>query len=85
LQQHYGYLTRLYTRISANQIQRDPTFMAQTGLSDVSRYHAITMPETNEQNCTGEYLMVGGALLLGIGVIVVPIVLFVRRRRKHII
>ncbi len=83
LQQHYGYLTRLYTRISANQIQRDPTFVAQTGLSDVSRYHAITMPETNEQNCTGEYLMVGGALLLGVVIIAVPIMFFVNRRRKR--
>ncbi len=46
LQQKYSYVTRLYTRISPEQMTLDPTFAAQSGLPDVSRYHSIPAPNT---------------------------------------
>jgi len=92
LQQKYSYVTRLYTRISPEQMTLDPTFAAQSGLPDVSRYHSIPAPNT----CNSFNLWLG-SLGTALGpafypitclLILVPIVLIVggvvlARRRKR--
>lgn len=38
----YSYVTRLYTRLSANQMLLDPIFTAKSGLPTVSNFHTVT-------------------------------------------
>ncbi len=42
LKQSYGYVTRLYTRLSADQMLLDPIFTAKSGLPTVSNFHTVT-------------------------------------------
>ncbi len=46
LEQNYSYVTRLYTRISPEQMTLDPVFTAQAGLPNVSNIHEISPPDT---------------------------------------
>jgi hypothetical protein len=75
LKQHYSYLTRMFTRMRPSQINLDPTFAAQKGLPDVSSFHIISNPNSSANSCIGQYVLIGGVLLIATVVIV-----FVRRR-----
>ena len=45
LKQTHSYVTRLYTRLSPDQMLVDPVFTAQSGLPTVSNFHTVT-PKT---------------------------------------
>lgn len=87
LRQHYRYVTRLYTRISPEQMTVDPIFAAQSGLPDVSRTHIIPTQSTCDPfnlwlGSLGRavYLLAGGIVIVLIAIVVGGIIL--ARRRK---
>jgi hypothetical protein len=91
LEHQYSYVTRLYTRISPEQMTLDPVFTAQTGLSDVSNIHEIRVPDTCDpfNRFLGQvsynlgpavYLYIGGILVL-LTLLIAGGVILVRRRR----
>jgi hypothetical protein len=87
LKQHYPYVTRLYTRISPEQMTLDPIFTEQNGLSNVSNLHEIPAPNM----CDSFNLWLGSLgtavypLVAGIVVILVALAvggILLTRRRK---
>jgi hypothetical protein len=82
LKQSYSYLTRLYTNIPPAQINLDPSFVAQTGLSDVGPVHEIAVPDNSQTSCSPTPLAVVGVLLGGGLVIALGVVLFITIRRR---
>jgi hypothetical protein len=42
LKQSYSYVTRLYTRLSPDQMLLDPVFAAASGMPTVSNFHTVT-------------------------------------------
>ena len=93
LRQHYSYVTRLYTRISPENMTLDPIFVAQSGLSNVSNIHDLS-DHPAPTNCDAFNLFLGslgqavyplsclGLLLVGV-LIVVGFVLVRRRVSKR--
>ncbi len=86
LQQRYSYVTRLYTRISPEQMTVDPVFAAQSGLPNVSNVYDLSK-EPAPTTCDPFNLFLGSAwpliYLAGILVIlglVVGGVTLIRRR-----
>jgi hypothetical protein len=49
----YPYLTRLYARISAEEMTADPVFMVSSQNADVSNVHDLTDPNFNFSQCQG--------------------------------
>jgi len=82
LKQSYSYLTRLYTNISPAQIDLDPSFVAQTGLPNVSSFHEIAVSDNSQMSCPPTPLAVVGVLLGGGLVIGLGVVLFIVIRRR---
>ncbi len=86
LKTSYSYLTRMYTSIAPSQINLDPSFVAASGLPDVSEYHEVANPATSQQpSCPPSGAVIIGAFLGGGAVIVaLGVVLFavVRKRRN---
>jgi hypothetical protein len=84
LQQHYSYVTRLHTSIAPSQINLDPTFVAQSGLPNVSPYHALTNVASSQPlicpPSTTTIASISLAVLLGITLIVIAFGAL--RRRK---
>ncbi|HJT59119.1 MAG TPA: DUF2330 domain-containing protein, partial [Ktedonobacteraceae bacterium] len=86
LKQHYAYVTRLYTRISPEQMTLDPTFSAQKGLPNVSNIHEIPASSTCDSfNLwlgslgTAAYLLGGIVIILFLALIIGGILLIRRR------
>jgi hypothetical protein len=82
LKQSSSYLTRLYTNISPAQINLDPSFVAQTGLPDISPVHEIAVSANSQTSCSPPPLAVVGVLLDGGLVIGLGVVLFIVIRRQ---
>lgn len=78
LQQHYNYLTRLYTTMSASEINLDPTFAPATNLANINPTRALTLPKAI---CWPSVQKVGGLLLLST-VLCILIILLIRRRYR---
>lgn len=84
LKQRYSYLTRMYTRMSPAQINLDPSFAPQKGLSDVGNFHTLSNPNSSANDCIAQYVVIGigGALLLTTVVIVLIVFFFIWSRRR---
>ncbi len=91
LEQQYHYVTRLYTRISPEQMTLDPVFTAQAGLPNVSNIHPITPPDTCDpvNRFLGQvsynlgpavYVYIAGIVIL-LALLVTGVVILIRRRR----
>lgn len=80
LQQHYSYLTRMFTSLAPAQIDLDPIFTAQTGKGDVSRYLTVSNTLNGKSiNCIGNYAAIAGGLVVGTAVVALFII-FLRRK-----
>jgi hypothetical protein len=84
----HSYLTRMYTSIAPAQITLDPSFVAASGLSNVTQTHEIANPASSQPlscppSTTTVVGIIGGGALL---VVVLAIVAFVilRRRRTRV-
>jgi hypothetical protein len=89
LEQHYPYVTRLYTRISPAQMTLDPIFTAQHGLPNVSNVHDIPASNTCDpfnswlgSLGTAVYPLAGGIVIVLVA-LVVGGTLLIRRRIRH--
>lgn len=91
LERQYSYVTRLYTRISPEQMTLDPVFTARPGLPDVSDIHEISPSNTCDpfNSFLGQvssalgpaaYLCFGGVFVLLVFLIVVVLVRIRRGR-----
>jgi hypothetical protein len=86
LQQHYSYVTRLYTRTSPEQMTLDPIFAAQSGLPNVNNVYDLSN-EPAPTTCDPFNLFLGSlgqliylaALLVMLGLVVGGVVLIRRR------
>lgn len=83
LKQNYSYLTRLYTNLSPDWITLDPSFVAQTGLPDVSPIHQVGTPDPAPL-CPPSLLVIAGGLAGGAAVVVLGVILWrtTSRRRR---
>ena len=72
LQQRYSYVTRLYTRISPEQMTVDPVFAAQSGLPNVSNVYDLSK-EPAPTTCDPFNLFLGSAwpLIYLVGILVI--------------
>ncbi len=78
LQQHYTYLTRMYTNLTPAQITLDPIFGPQSGMSDVSAEHILSGPTGI---CWGPIAKIGGIILGGV-MVFSGLIVIIRRRRQ---
>jgi len=53
LLEKFPYLTRLYARISAEEMTADPVFMVSSDTSDVNNVHDLTDPGFSYSQCSG--------------------------------
>ncbi|HVW24414.1 MAG TPA: DUF2330 domain-containing protein [Polyangiaceae bacterium] len=53
----FPYLTRLYARISAEEMTLDPVFMVSSQTGDVDNVHDLTDPGFSYQQCTGQIVL----------------------------
>ena len=72
LQKGYSYVTRLYTRISPEQMTLDPVFAAQSGLPNVSNVYDLSK-EPAPTTCDPFNLFLGSAwpLIYLVGILVI--------------
>jgi len=86
LQKGYSYVTRLYTRISPEQMTLDPVFAAQSGLPNVSNVYDLSK-EPAPTTCDPFNLFLGSAwpliylagILVILGLVVGGAALLIRR------
>ncbi|HEX4337575.1 MAG TPA: DUF2330 domain-containing protein [Polyangiaceae bacterium] len=50
--QKFPYMTRLYARMSAEEMTADPVFMVSSKTADVSNMHDLTDPNFDQSKCT---------------------------------
>ena len=80
----HSYLTRLYTSIAPAQITLDPSFVAASGLPNVSQMHEVANPASSQPlSCPPSAATIGAFIGGGVLVIVLAIILFVVIRRRR--
>ncbi len=90
LQQRYSYVTRLYTRISPEQMTLDPVFAAQSGLPNISNVYDLSN-EPAPTTCDPFNLFLGSmgpliylaAILVILGLVVGGVTLIRRRTASN--
>lgn len=87
LAKSYSYLTRMYTSIAPAQIDRDPSFVAASGLPNVSSIHEVANPASSQPlSCPPSVAVFGGIIGGSALVIALAVMLFViiRKRRMRV-
>lgn len=83
IESSHRYLTRMYTSIAPAQINLDPSFVAASGLPNVSSIHEVANPASSQPlSCPPSVATIGGFIGGGVLVIVLAVILFVIIRRK---